>query len=83
MTRVVVEPMPPEYAAIPRRWWPCHPPVFIGDGPPSEADLAEARLLFAELDPTSRLWYRSLGARLGLLIDDAGNLIASRGSNTP
>jgi hypothetical protein len=59
--------MPPEYAAIPRRWWPCHPPWIVGgEGPLTDADIAEARALYLALDAASQRWYAQARKRLGL-----------------
>jgi hypothetical protein len=83
MTRVHFVIAEPWMQRTPRRLWPVHPPWVVGDGPLTEADLELARRLYVALDPLSRLWYRPVGLRLGLMVDDDGNLIASLGGKTP
>ena len=62
---VSIEPMPLAWRAIPRRWWPRHPPPFP-DGPPTAEELELARELYLALDEVSQAWYAALRPRLGL-----------------
>lgn len=62
--RVSIKPMPLNLRAIPREWWPGHPPIFP-NGEPTHAEIELAIALFEKLDETSKDWYgRDLPARL-------------------
>jgi hypothetical protein len=58
---VTITPMPRAYLKIKEIFRPSHPPIFDGDHTPE--DIAEARALFAELDPESQRWY-SKGSKI-------------------
>lgn len=61
---VVIEPMPLGYRSIPAKFRPQHPPIFHGEGTPTDADVALARDLFQALDPESQAWYLRSGSGL-------------------
>jgi hypothetical protein len=53
---VQIEPMPPEYLAVPPHLRPIPPPIFPG-GQPTQADRELALELWRALDAESRRWY--------------------------
>lgn len=70
---VNIAPLPLAYRSISNRFRPKHPPIFQGDGEPTDADIELARELFLELDPESQEWYRGCGAFEGLRYPAAGS----------
>jgi len=56
---VCVEPLPEWTLKFSRRLRPMPRPIFEGPGTPTTEDVELALALIANLDPESRVWYRS------------------------